>query len=89
MPEILDEQIAVSSIPHPTFSTGVSTVTVGPRGGGRMAFDLYPGATVLGVTVEGRAIPFDVSGGKLVVRVPAGIEEKGRRIDDSLSRSLQ
>ena len=88
-PEILDERIAVELDPPSHLLTGVSTVTVGPHSGGRMEFELSPAATVLGVTVDGKVVPFDVSGGKLAVRIPPGMEEKGRRIADRLSRRLQ
>lgn len=67
VPEVLDERIAVELDPPSHLLTGVSTVTVGPHSGGKMAFDLYPAATVLGVTIDGKGIPFDFSGGKLVV----------------------
>ena len=80
VPEILDERIAVELDPPSHLVTGVSTVTVGPHGGGRMEFALHPAATVLGVTIEGKGAPFDFSGGKLTVRIPPGMEEKGRRI---------
>lgn len=80
VPEILDERIAVELDPPSHLLTGVSTVTVDLRGGGKMEFDLFPAATVLGVTVDGKRVPFDVSGGKLAVRIPPGMEERGRRI---------
>ena len=80
MPEILDERIAVELDPPSHLLTGVTTVIADLRGGGKMEFKLSPAATVLGVTIDGKGVPFDVSGEKLAVRIPAGMEEKGRRI---------
>ncbi len=80
VPQISEERIAVTLDPPSHLLTGESTVTVNPRGAGSVSFTLHPGATVRRVTLEGRDVPTDFSGGTITVGLPPETRERIVRI---------
>lgn len=71
-PAVLRQEIAVILSPATHEVTGESTVTVRPRGAGRLVFALAPAATVQELLVAGKAVPFTFADGILQVELPAG-----------------
>ena len=78
--ESVEERTAVSLDPSTHTLTGETTIAFGRCIGEETRFELTPGATLLGVTLEGKAADFSFTGGNLAVRIPPALKGKECRV---------
>lgn len=71
-PDLLRQEINVTLLPDSHEVAGKSRITINPHGTSRLSLALAPAASVAGVLVDGKSVPFTFIGGFLTIDLPDG-----------------